>query len=62
MMFIIYTMRPTSFDYESLLNVNEQMFCRFYRTGALTLIDIMVSLINTVLQCVFALYNHTNIF
>ena len=48
-MMFIYTMRPTSFDYESLLNVNEQMFCRLYKTGALTMIDIMVSLINTVL-------------
>ena len=48
-MTFIYTEHPTSFDYGSLLNVNEQMFCRFYRTGVLTMIDIMVSLINTVI-------------
>ena len=28
----IYTIYPTSFDYGTLLNVNEQMFHRFYRT------------------------------
>ena len=42
-MTFIYTIHPTSFDYGSLLNVNEQMFHRFYRTEALTMIDIMVS-------------------
>ena len=47
-MTFIYTIHPTSFDYGSLLNVNEQMFRRLYRTGVLTMIDIMVSLINTV--------------
>ena len=46
-MMFLYTIHPTSVDYESLLNVNEQMFRRFYRTGALTMIDIMVSLMNT---------------
>ena len=48
-MTFIYTIHPTSFDYRSLLNVNEQMFRRLYRTGALTMIDIMVSLISTVI-------------
>ena len=48
----IYTIYPTSFDYGSLLNVNEQMFHRFYRTGALKIIDIMVCLIDTVIECV----------
>ena len=48
-MTFIYTIHPTSFDYGSLSNVNEQMFHRFYRTGVLTMIDIMVSLINTVI-------------
>ena len=48
-MMFIYIIHPTSFDYGSLLNANEQMFHRFYRTGALTMIDIMVSLINTVI-------------
>ena len=48
-MTLINTMHPTSFDYGILLNVNEQMFCRFYRTGVLTMIAIMVSLINTVI-------------
>ena len=47
-MTFIYIIHPTSFDYGSLLNVNEQMLSRFYRTGALTMIDIMVSLINKV--------------
>ena len=45
----IYTIHPTSFDYGSLLNVNEQIFRRFYRTGELTMIDTIVSLINTVI-------------
>ena len=58
----IYTIHPTSFNYGILLNVNEQMFHTFYKTGAVTTIDIMLSLINTVIKCVFALYNHTNIF
>ena len=44
-MTFIYTINPTSFDYGILLNVNEQTFCRFYRTGTLTMIDIIVSLI-----------------
>ena len=44
-----YKIHPTSFDYGSLLNVNEQMFRRLYRTGVLTMIDLMVSLINTVI-------------
>ena len=48
-MTFIYAILPTSFSYGILLNVNEQMFCRFYRTGALTMIDIMVSLINTII-------------
>ena len=48
-MAFIYTIHPTSFDYGSSLNVNEQMFRRLYRTGALTMIDIMVSSINTVI-------------
>ena len=48
-MTFIYTIHPTSFDYGSLLNVNEQMFHRYYRTGAFTMIDIMVNLINTVI-------------
>ena len=48
-MMFIYTIHPTSFDYGILLNVNEQIFHRFYRTGALTMIHIMVSLINTVI-------------
>ena len=48
-MTFIYTIHPTNFDYGSLLNVNEQMFRRFYRTGALTMIDVMVSLVNTVI-------------
>ena len=48
-MMFIYTIHPTSFDYGSLLNVNEQMFRRLYRTGVLTMIDIIVSLINTVI-------------
>ena len=48
-MTFIYTIHSTSFDYGSLLSVNEQMFRGFYRTGALTMIDIMVSLINTVI-------------
>ena len=39
---------PTSFDYGILLNVNEQKFYRFYRTGALTMIDIMVNLIKLI--------------
>ena len=43
-MTLIYTIYLTSFDYGILLNVNEQMFHIFYRTGALTMIDIMVSL------------------
>ena len=47
-MMFIYTIHPTSFDY-GLLNVNEQMFRRLYRIGALTMIEIMVSLINTVI-------------
>ena len=46
-MTFIYIIHPTSFDYGSLLNINEQMFHRLYRTEALTMIDIMVSLINT---------------
>ena len=53
-MMFIYTIHPTGFDYGSLLTVNEQMFHRFYRTGVLTMIDIMVSLINRVIQRVFA--------
>ena len=61
-MMFIYTIHPTSFDYGRLLNVNEQVFNKFYRTGALTMIDIMVSLINTVIKHIFALYDHTNIF
>ena len=61
-MMFIYPIHPTSFDYVILLNVNDQMFHKFYRTEALTMIDIMVSLINTVIQGVFALYNYTNIF
>ena len=48
-MMFIYAILPTSFGYGILLNVNEQMFCRFYRIGALTMIDIMMSLINTIL-------------
>ena len=48
-MTFIYTIHPTSFDYGILLNANEQVFRRFYRTGALKMIDIMMSLINTVL-------------
>ena len=48
-MTFIFTIHPTSFDYGSLLNINEQMFCRFYRTGELTMIDIIVSLINIVI-------------
>ena len=48
-MTLINTIHPTSFDYGRLLNANEQMFHRFYRTVALTMIDIMVSLINTVI-------------
>ena len=48
-MMFIYTIHPTSFDYEILLKVNEQMFQRFYRTRVLTMIDIIVSLINTVI-------------
>ena len=49
-MTFIYKIHPTSFDYGSLFNnVNEQMFHRFYRAGALTMIGIMVSLINTVI-------------
>ena len=48
-MTFIYAILPTSFSYGILLNVNEQMFCRFYRTGARTMIDIMVSLINTII-------------
>ena len=48
-MMFIYAIYPSSFSYGILLNVNEQMFCRFYRTGALSMIDIMVSLINTIL-------------
>ena len=48
-MMFIYTIHPTSFDYGSLLNVNEQMFRRLYRTGALTMIGIIVSLITTVI-------------
>ena len=61
-MTFIYTIHPTSFNYGRLLNVNEQVFNKLYRTGALTMIDIMVSLINTVIKCIFALYDHTNIF
>ena len=45
----IVTVHPTSFDYGSVLKVNEQMFQTFYRTVALIVIDIMVSLINTVI-------------
>ena len=48
-MTFIYTIHPTSFDYGSLLNVYEQIFGRFRKTGALTMIDITVSLINTVI-------------
>ena len=48
-MTFIYTIHPTSFDYGRLLNVNEQIFRRLYITGALTMIDIMVSLINTII-------------
>ena len=32
----IYAIHPTSFDYGILLNVDEQMFHRFHRTGILT--------------------------
>ena len=56
-MTFIFTIHPTIFNYVSLLNVNEQMFHRFYRTVVLKMIDIMVILINTVILCVFALYN-----
>ena len=46
----IYAIHSTIFDHASLLNLNEQMFHRFYRTVVLTMIDIMVSLIiNTVI-------------
>ena len=48
-MTFIYTIHSTSFDYGILLNVNEQMFHRLYRIEALTMIDIMMSLINTVI-------------
>ena len=61
-MMFIYTIHPTGFDYGILLNVNEQMFSRFYRTGVLTMMYIMVSLINAVNNVFFTLYNHTNIF
>ena len=44
----ICTIHPTRFDYRNL-NINEQIFHRFYRTGALTMIDIMMSLINIVI-------------
>ena len=47
---LIFTTGPTSFNYGSLLNVNEQMFHRFYRTVALTMIKIMVNKVR------FALY------
>ena len=40
---LIFTIHPTSFDYGILLNVNEQMFHRFHRTVALTMINIMVN-------------------
>ena len=49
----IHTIYPTSFNYGILLDVNEQMFHRLYRTLALTMIDIMVSLINTVIKYIF---------
>ena len=49
-MTFIYTIHPTSFDCGRLLNVNEQVFNKFYRTGALAMIDIMVSLVNTVIN------------
>ena len=45
----IYTIHPTSFDYGILLNVNKQIFHRFYITVALIIIDIMVRLISTVM-------------
>ena len=61
-MTFIYTIHPAGFDYGRLLNVNEQMFNKFYRTGALAMIDIMMSLVNTVIKCIFALYDHANIF
>ena len=44
-MTFIYTIHPII----TIINVNEQNFCRFYRTGALIMIDTMVSLINTVI-------------
>ena len=45
----IFTMHPTSFNYGSILDVYEQMFHRFYRTVLLTMIDIIMILINTVI-------------
>ena len=61
-MTFIYIIHLTSFNYGISLNVNEQMFSRFYRTEVLTMIDITVSLINNSNVTRFALYNHTNIF
>ena len=47
-MMFIYTIHPTSFDYE--INVDEQMFHSFYKIEAIIImIDVMVSLINTVI-------------
>ena len=40
------SLHPTSFDYGSLLNVNEQMFHRFYKTVSLTMINIMVNAVH----------------
>ena len=48
-MTFIYTIHPTSFIYEILLNVNEQMFHQIYRTEAIIMIDMIVSIINTVI-------------
>ena len=39
---LIYTTHPNSFDYGIILNVNEQIFHKMYRTVVLTMIDIMV--------------------
>ena len=35
----VYAIHSTIFDYGSLLNVNEQMFHRFYGTVTLTMIS-----------------------
>ena len=57
----IYTIHPTTFDYGSLLNFNEQMFRRLYRTGAYN--DRHNGEFNKNSNIArFALYNHTNIF